>query len=823
MAEFEVGAKVDKQTINEAVNEFNKLKKAQAGFVKQQTKAGASSKEIAKGVDEFNKDLRNQTKIIKVLNPEWGKKVKVTKEDTKATKKATRATKEENEALKDQVKTFGELSDARRKAIDVAGAGFGGDVAGQFAGLRSVAATFGGEALGGGFEVGEALADLSEFGPQAVGSLKSVGEGINIVSKTGTGLVGSLAAVATTAGTAIAPLFGGSVALATISAVALPLAVIAGGLAFAFKELSDQAKETAANTRTQFEAQQEVNDLITSGASSTEFLEARVQVQKDLARSQADLATAQEEYNRVIEEGGPLTTLLGAREEELHRIIQEQEKGVRDATLRLGEYNERVFDSGLTANDAALAEENLTAERETAVEAADKTAATIAQFETRRAEMATQAAIAQSNALETEALNQEFADEDQLAQEQKHQDDLLKITSEGKANIEAISSELNKLPAERLQALSIVETEGNEKLNKARTSFFDKSQASLKKFQRETIKTNDKTAKAIRRINEDTLLSTNEAVRANDVSAFLRAQERGALALERATEDATDTEKERVNNFIESQQKEREAFAAKQAEIQAAIQAERKAVNESFTERREQLLDTLKLEREAIEERRTAEIARFNEQEAREEQTAERQRRRQELRDRQQDAAFQRQAQRLNAEQQVAEQAHARALAKIAEIDREIQEIQPPPAATGGGRGGRGSRGASGRGSRSARGSSRFGQRQQNTGTGGRFTPFHDGGRVEFSGGQKEGFIVARADELVIDPESVGSPAPFSNTLNSGNRGASGANMIFAPTIQISSTVGDIASIADVNRANEAMAMELGTQLVPMIERLSVP
>jgi hypothetical protein len=623
----------DESQKNKAIKAYKDLQKAQERVAKDALRTGKAYDEVAKELRIIDKASRDVGKTLDALDDKW------------------RANVDGAETLEDQIKRLNDTFDETSRQV-----GSFGDIQSNIGAVRGIAGAAG---LGGvdvGLGVAGEVVALGEELPRLKDALKAAGPAVQVTTDA-IGLGGLAGGFQ-----ALFPALGATGAsIAALSAVALPLIAIGGLLALSFSKIAEQQERVIQFTRLQFEAQAEVEKLLREGATTDEFLASRQQAVDDLRDAEARLQQARE--GRA--DAGSFTA---AREFE--RIIEETQQEVLDAGVRLNEFNNAVFDTELAANDAVQAEQDLSAERQLAVEETD-----------RLADIAERAAIADANRLETEALNQEFANEDQLAQEQEHQDNLAKIASDGKSNIEAISSELNNIPSERLQAISDAESEGNAKLQNARDDFFGKSQDNLEKFQRDSAKIETETSKKRIRLLEDVQDRLDDAVRANDVIAFLRIQRESEKQIARGIVDEEAAEQERVQRFIEAQQKEREAFNAKQAEIQLAIQAERTAINESFSERREQLLENLELERAAIEDRRLAEIARFDEQEAREEQTAERQRRRQELRDSQQDAAAQRQAQRLNAEQQAAEQAHARELQRIAEIDRAIQSIQPPPAA----------------------------------------------------------------------------------------------------------------------------------------------
>lgn len=793
MADFDVGAKVDKQSFDKALDVFKKLKKEQQSFVKEQTKAGASSKAIVKSIETSNKELREQAKILDVLDDKWRQNV-----DGVGALEAE--LKRLNDAFAETSQKVGAFGDIQSNL----GAG------GALLGAAGLGGAERGLTLGG-----EGVALLEEL-PRLKDAFKAAGPALQVTTQA-LGLT-NLASTGASLGL-------GATA-ASLFAIAVPVALVAaavGSVIFVFKQFTAAAAEQTKVLATQLDAQRAVSEAIGEGLTSDEAQSRIEEIQRQRESEIGLLGNLENAYQSMENQLGPLSGVVkvfSSQEQELADTIDEARANVAGLDAEMRQLESALANESFATNDAAIAEAELTDARQTAVEEADRLAATIGQFESKRADLIESNMIKEANALEIATLNQEFADEDQLAQEQEHQTNLLDIASEGQRKIEAISSELSALPAERLTELSEVESEGNKELSQVRQSFFEKSSTSLEKFQRDSARIETETAKKRIRLLEDVQDQLDDAARANDVIAFLRIQRESEKQIERGIIDEEAAEQQRIQRFIDGQQKERAAFEAKEADILLGIQEERQAVNESFSERREQLLETLALERKALDERTQSEIARFDSQEAREEQAAERSKRRADIIESQQDAAAQRQAQRASLEQNEAEQAHARELAKIAEIDRAIQSIQPPPAATSSGGGTTSTRrggGGSFLGAFSQAGS-RFGQRSANTGSSGSITPFHNGGEVTFPNGETEGLILAKAGEQVIDPDSVGSPKPFSNTLSGQNRGGGTGGMTFAPTIQISSTVGDIASRADVDRANEGLAMEISTQFVKFWE-----
>ena len=804
----------DESQKGKAIKAYNDLKKAQSDFVKQEKAGGASNKELVKGIDVFNKKLREQEKIIKVLDPKWSKVGKSVKKVKDGIKDAIPVVS----TLEQEIKQLNDAFDETSKKV-----GSFGDIQSN---LGASGALLGAVGLGGAESAltlgGEGSALLEEL-PRLKDAFKAAGPAIQVTAES-LGLAGTAGQFAS---------LGLGATAASLAAIALPLVLVAGAalaVAAALKQFNAGAEKQNELLLAQIDAQRAVNSAIAEGLTSEDAQSRLDELQKQREQEVVLLNQQTDAYSSMEDQLGILTGVVkvfDSREQTLADSIDATSENIVGMDAEIRQLENALGNGALAANDNSLALEGLNEERQTAIEETDRLAATLGQFEERRSQLAETRAISERNALENETLAAKFAHEDDLAEEKEHFSNLADIASEGRDKIAAINTELSALPQDRLNKLGDVESKGNDKLGKLRSDFFEKSKDKLADFQKATAKVESAGAKKRLRANIDAQDALNDAEIANDVLGFLKAQRENEKQLQRGLEDEQTAEQERVQGFIDAQAREREAFQAKQADIQAAIQLEREAVNASFTERREKLLEAIDLERAANEAQIESENARFQEQEAQQDQQADRQAQRDALRDTQQERAHQRQLSQIQEQENLASQAHQQSLARIQEIDRAIQSIQPPPAAASGGSGFSRTSGSASRGGifgAAIDTASRFGQRSANTGSAGRgITPFHGGGEVGFSGGQKEGFIFAQSGEIVTTPDKIGSPLPFPNNQGSSvtaNGASARPQVVFAPTIQ--STVGEIASISDITRANEDLMMEFGRQFVGMIEGSTV-
>lgn len=783
-----------------ALKAYGQLVKAQKNVSKEALASGKSFKSTAKELDIIGKDIRDVTKALDAMDGKWRDNV----DGAETLEQQIKRLNDTFDETSQKVGSFGDIqSNLGASGALIGAAGFGG---------AERALTLGGE--------GAAL--LEEL-PRLKDAFKAAGPAIQVTAES-LGLAGTAGQFAS---------LGLGATAASLAALALPLVLVAGAalaVVAAFKQFNSEAEKQNKLLLAQIDAQRAVNQAIAEGLTSDEAQTRLDELQKQREQEVVLLNQQTDAYASMEDQLGILTgavQLFDSREQSLADGIDDTRANVTAMDAEIRQLESALAGGTLATNDAAESEANLVEERKTATEETDRLAATVASFEARRAQLLETRAVADKNALENETLASKFAREDDLLQEKEHRANLADIASEGRDKIEAIGDELSELPRERLEKLGDVESKGNDKLGKLRNDFFGKSRAKLADFQKATAKIESAGTKKRLRAAIDAQQALDDAERANDVLAFLKAQRDSEKQLSRGLEDEQDAEQSRVQNFIDAQQKERDAFNAKQAEINAAIQAERQAVNESLDERRAKLLEVLSVQRATNDAAIDAENERFDAQEENQARQADRQERRQALRDSQQERAHQKQLAQIQAEINTASEAHQASLAHIQEIGRAIQSIRPPASAP--------SRQTSGRaGSRQAGGllggllgaARQFGSRRANTGSSGRagFSAFHGGGDIDFKGGQKEGFIFVRENERVLTPEQIGSPIPFQNNQGSGITARSQSQrpqIVFAPTIQ--STVGDIASLADVTRANEELMLEFGQQFVSMIERRTVP
>jgi len=788
-----------------ALKELAELRKSQEDLAKSAAKGDKAFDEAAKSINKLQKQERDLIKTQRVLDDSFDK--------------GTKSLNEQERAARDLSDELDRLDQQKSKTAQQVG--LAGDVGSAGRTIGGAVGALGGD-VGGSIE--SAISALSELPDtlEALPLLKDSFSALPAITTKVTDSIG-LGGFAGSLQSAIPALGGAGAAVAALALPVIAVTAVVGGLIAIFSALAKQSEEVREVTRLQFEAQQDAEKLIREGATSTEFLEARAAVERDLADAESKLAQAQEDRANA----GSF-----AAAQEYEELIAESESTIRETTLRLGEYNELVFDSGLAANDTALAEEDLAKERAENAEALNNEIAATEQRATAaaRQELAlgqqiadatTDRLQAQADAQELATLEAEFAAEDQEKQEQKHRDNLDNIASAGRDNLEQLQAGFGELAKKRAESLADVDAKGNEKLSSLRNDFFESQLESTQDFQRETAKIETDTAKKRTKLLEDLNARLSDAARDNNVIAFLEAQREGNKKLADDAINAQDAEKQRVEEFARQRENERQIFLEKQAETLSGIQTEKVAIVEAFNERRIALAQQIETEKAAIEERLVQERTRFAEQEAREAEQAERARRRAEIRNRQEQRDFNERLAALRQEQDIKRQINRDELAALAALQSQIAQLQAaasrPVGASSRGRNRLGQRGASRSAGRGASGASRSSQRRPNSGSAGR--AFHEGGIIDFAGSQSEGFALVKAGEIVINPDmlaknnSAGLPLSISDSLSNNKPDV---NITFSPNF--SPVIGDIASVSEVENAFRANNQVLMDNLVRTIE-----
>lgn len=571
------------------------------------------NKQAAQSALQTIKSLQDAQKDLAASATQSGRAYEASaKKVSGAQKEQARATRESGTELENQAKALNKVKEAADDAansLNKAGKSGGGSIGGQVADIRGAVGSLSGGG-GAGLEIASGIGDAVE----AFGSLNP------------------------------------AVAASTVAIVALN---------FVMGSFTQAAEKQAKVLQATLDAQGEVVRSIASGLTTEDAqeqlrtLEAQRQAEQDL------LNTRQAAYDEAISRLGiaaGLAQQIAPQEQVLADAIDANKSAIAgyDAQIRL--LNNAINTGELAANDTSAAEAELAQTREQesqrAIQAAEQSAARVAQLQQQQADLINNRAIAEANANQVEALERRYAREDEKAEQSAHYAELAKITETGQAKIAAINQEIAKLPALQAQAELTAQSKANAELGKLQSEYFETQQKAWSDFATEQGRVASDTAKAAKRLAEDLSDNLADAARANDVVSFLKIQRDGAKEQRRNAEDAKTEEKRRVEDFLKGQEEERQAFLKRQSEINQALAQERQQIAQSFAERRNQLEQQRQQEQANTQQALANAKTRYEQQQAAEDLAARRNAERQALREQQEQAAFQRQIAAINQKMQ---------------------------------------------------------------------------------------------------------------------------------------------------------------------------
>lgn len=518
------------------------------------------------------------------------------------------------------------------------------------------------------------------------------------------GAIGSIAGDSAGAGLELAAGVGDAVeAFGSLNPAVAASTIAIVALSAVMATFTREAEAQADRLNNLIDAQRSVGQAV-AGGLTTEEANARIEELNRLREDeQARLTELQGAYDEAIGTFGAfggVVQQISAQEQALADQIATSRTNVQSYTAEINALSSELDNGGIAANDTAIAEAELAQTREqesqAAIQAAEQSAARIAQLEQQRADLINNRAIAEANANESEALERQFAREDEKAELQKHIDNLTDIRAEGARRIAAIDQSIADLPKQQAQAINEAQSKANQQLSKLQDDYHSEQIKATRDFAKEQGRISSDTAKAAKRLAEDIADSLADAVRDNDVIAFLKIQRDGQKDLKRNAEDAREEEKRRTEDFIEAQNAEREAYFAKQAEIQAALATERQTIANNFAQRQSELLTQRATELANTQQALANAKTRYEQEEALEAQQASRDAQRKALREQQEQEAFNRQlgniAKRIQAEQSAYASIGSSLLGMIAQVRAAAQaasasRVTPPglsPAFSGG-------------------------------------------------------------------------------------------------------------------------------------------
>lgn len=835
---------------SKALKSLASLRKAQEQLAETAIKTDKSFDKAAESFGDYNKSVKQSIGGL----AKQKRSLEDSTDEIDKQKRALQALEAELDQIDEQ---FSRTSQLVGQAGDVGSAGrtIGGAIG-----------AFGGD-TGGAIE--SAISALSEL-PDTLEAIPRLQDSFKALPRIATltadklglgGLAGSMQNL-------IPGLGAGTASTIALAGAALALAAPIAAIVFAFGEYNKAAEAQRKVLSAVIDANRKVREDVAEGLTSDEA-EARLEELKSLREGEVtEMERLQGAYKSMEEQLGVLSgavKVFDGREEELFNRIEDGKSTVAGYDAEIKSLEARMADGSLTANDAAISEEELADARKSALAAID---AQIKQAESRSSQALQRAnSISEqiNNAQEQRAqsaadkerelaLESKFAAEDQLKQEQEYRDNLADISASGRDRILKLESGFADLANDRAEALADVDSKGNKKLADLRNDYFKSQRKAVADFNKESEKLQGDSAKRIQKIAKDLQSSLDDAARDNNVIAFLETQRRAQEQISEEQQNASDSEAERLQAFKDRQAEEIAAFQEKQATIYAGIQEEKQKVIESYNEKRIALAQQIEEEKVAIQQRIEAERQRYAEQEAREAEQVARQAERDALREELEREAFERRQKELEEQRRKEldayneEQRNIETLANLKrqtsqlEIDalNQIQagtqnlvtlagQLKTAASSASTGRG-------SSFGSRSSGGSSRFGYSNLNnqpssfgrtTLSGGKIRPFHDGGRVAFPGADREGLVLARKGEIIVDPNKFGFPDNNSDKplplFNENKQASAGkvVNVTFAPNNN--TQVGDIANVSSVETAMNRNNQTMMEKLVQMIEEVTAP
>ena len=537
--------------------------------------------------------------------------------------------------------------------------GLAGDTAGTIGFTAGLANTLGATSVGTGLDLGSQFFDLQEQLPKMKAQFETLGEALRTTQ-------GRMGKYIKSTGDLASAIPGVSASMGSFFAVIGPTAIAVGLAAVAIAQYKKGMEEQRKVLEATINAMSDVRQAISEGLT-TEDAQARLEELRRSRDNEAEtLGILQGSYDQMLNEldesfgilSGPITAgiqLFDSREQELFESIQSSNSSIAAMDAEIRALERSLEDGTLAANDIAEAETTLAEEREAEIEelsqqveqARERTTALLEQ----EAEMHKDRADAARDAAETQALEDEFAREDQLEQEREFRDELANIAENGRARVEALQAELGTAATEALTEIQEIENKGRLELKELESDYYKQRQKEFEDFATETKRIDEDTNRERLRLVEDINKRLRGAAQNNDVIAFLEAQEEGAVELKRGAEDANVAEKRRVEDFVKAQREAAQEFREQHQETLTQIAEEKAAAKKAAEERRSDLLEQIESEKLATEQELQNERKRFEESEAREAQQAERQRRRDELAEMQEERAFQERLTEIRTEQ----------------------------------------------------------------------------------------------------------------------------------------------------------------------------
>ncbi len=443
------------------------------------------------------------------------------------------------------------------------------------------------------------LTDIAGLGGVS-GAIGGAGEVVALIEelprlKTAiSGLPATAQAAASALGTNVTTLGAFGVALAGVT-VALELA-------------KQMAEQTQVSTRALINTQQEYYDILAGGTveDAKSALERAKQELESAKLQREELLRIQEQAfkDAQAQQGdfGARLSFFAARAfnvagiNDMDARINELNQTIADNELLVGRLSGAIQEGNLPSEEAAKAEEDLAKKREQAL-------ATIAQLEAQQSQIISQANLQRKRTLEDREIREAQQMEDHMermgAIETQGRERILAIRQQGIDKIAQIDGQIKKL---------------NGTMADVNADFMASEIQRVQKLADDLRKMDEQANKQrIRRLEDlnDELL---DAEAANDVNRFIEAQRRGETDLRRMKEDADEQTRRRLEQAEEERRLAEEQRQRRLADIQAQIDEQNRAKQETILAIQTQLIE----EKNRIAAAEAAQQAAFDKAQARE-------------------------------------------------------------------------------------------------------------------------------------------------------------------------------------------------------------
>jgi len=499
------------------------------------------------------------------------------------------------------------------KPNDAVGSGSSGNITSAISNVRE-----GANRLGIG-----AVADVPLGAIEGVAKLSAnlpkLKAGLETIAASSEGLTSTLATLAAGALPAAGAGFG-TIAVA-IAPIAIAATAVAATLALVSAGLDSASKAAALQAEAQTQANNAVNEAITHGTTSTQATEQATTAAEDLAGAQRDLADAQAAYSdylarrglNVFQALGDGVGLFGDEEQKLADAVTDANNRIVESQASIDRWNTAIADGEFAANDTAAAEAELadTRKKDAQQAIADAQAAEQAQ---RQAEEASAARVAQLQQQEADLLNnraivQANAHELQIAQD--------KIANrKEKELLVAHQDELQAIRESGAEKISAIDADIADIPNQLATALADassKSNQALQNLQSDYMKNALKEAQDFNkesvRIAQDT--QKQELRLRQDLLDSLADAERSndIVSFLKTQRDGQKELKRNAEDASTAEQRRAEDFAQQQEQERAAYQERHDEILTQLAEERQKISEGFAERKSELEQQRAQEIA----------------------------------------------------------------------------------------------------------------------------------------------------------------------------------------------------------------------